>query len=54
MEKSKEDLEKEIKELKEQLKEAREIELEAVARYRKVADELLMYYTNFGKENKKK
>lgn len=54
MEKTKQDLEEEIKELKEQLKLAKQVEMEAVSRYRKVADELLMYYTNFGKEKKKK
>ena len=53
MEKTKQDLEEEIKELKEQLKQMKQIEEEAVARYKKVADELLMYYAHFGKEKKK-
>lgn len=53
-----EKLEKEVKELKAELKFAKMVEMEAVHRYRKVADELLIYYLNYGilkkKEKKKK
>lgn len=52
-----EKLEKEVKELKEELKFAKMVEMEAVHRYRKVADELLIYYLNYGilkKKEKKK
>ena len=54
MEKTREELEEEIKELKRQLNFAKMVEMEAVSRYRKVADELLMYYIHYGKEKKKK
>ena len=52
-----EKLEKEVKELKSDLKFAKMVEMEAVHRYRKVADELLIYYLNYGilkKKEKKK
>lgn len=52
-----EKLEKEVKELKEELKFAKTVEMEAVHKYRKVADELLIYYLNYGilkKKEKKK
>lgn len=53
-----EKLKKEVRELKEELKFAKIVEMEAVHRYRKVADELLIYYLNYGilkkKEKKKK
>lgn len=49
---------KEIKELKEELNFVKEVEMEAVRRYGKVADELLVYYVEYGridfKERKKK
>lgn len=58
MEKTKEDLEKEIKELKAELNFAKMIEMEAVHRYEKVVNELLTYYDRYGKlgvkEKKKK
>lgn len=40
---------KEIKELKEELNFKKEVEIEAVRRYGRVADELLMYYIHYGK-----
>lgn len=52
--KTRQELEIENRELKAELKEVKKREMEAVARYKRVADELLMYYTNFGKEKKKK
>ena len=42
-------LKKEKRELEEELNFRKEIELEAVRRYTKVADELLMYYIHYGK-----
>lgn len=58
MEKTKEELEKEIKELKSRLKNTIEIKNEAVVRYEKVVNELLIYYDRYGKlgvkEKKKK
>ena len=49
---------KEIRDLNHELKEAKKIELEAVRRYERVADELLLYYIKYGKldikERKKK
>ena len=58
MEKTKEELEEEIKELKSRLKSAIEIKNEAVVRYKKVVNELLTYYDRYGKlgvkEKKKK
>ena len=51
-------LKKEVRELRTELKFRKEIELEAVRRYGKVADELLVYYIEYGiidfKERKKK
>lgn len=51
-------LKKEVRELRAELKFRKEIELEAVRRYGKVADELLVYYIEYGiidfKERKKK
>lgn len=49
MEKTKEELEEEIKELKSRLKLAVEIKNEAVTRYEKVVNELLTYYDRYGK-----
>jgi capsule polysaccharide export protein KpsE/RkpR len=50
-------LKKEKRELARELKFAKEIEMEAVRRYTKVADELLIYYIKYGiidiKERKK-
>lgn len=58
MEKTKEELEEEIKELKSRLKFTIEIKNEAVVRYEKVVNELLIYYDRYGKlgvkEKKKK
>jgi hypothetical protein len=50
---------KEIRELKEELNFKKEVEMEAVKRYGKVADELLVYYIEYGRidfkeRNKKK
>lgn len=49
-------LKKEKRELSSELDYRKEIELEAVRRYTKVADELLLYYIKYGKleERKKK
>ena len=52
-------LKKENRELKIELNFAKEIEMEAVKRYGKVADELLVYYIEYGRidfkeRNKKK
>ena len=52
-------LRKEIRELKEENKFIKEVEMEAVKRYGKVADELLVYYIEYGRidfkeRNKKK
>lgn len=51
MEKTKEELEKEIKELKSRLKGTIIIKNEAVVRYEKVVNELLTYYDRYGKLN---
>lgn len=53
MEKTKKELEEEIKELKSRLKLAIEIKNEAVIRYEKVVNELLIYYDRYGKINTK-
>ena len=52
-------LKKEVRELKEELNFKTEVEMEAVKRYGKVADELLVYYIEYGRidfkeRNKKK
>ena len=52
-------LKKENRELKEELNFVKEVEMEAVKRYGKVADELLVYYIEYGRidfkeRNKKK
>lgn len=47
-----ETLEKENRELVKELKLRKEIELEAVKRYRKVADEWLIYFVNYGSVEK--
>ena len=46
-------LKNEKRELVEELRLTKIIEFEAVKRYRKVADELLLYYIQFGIINKK-
>lgn len=42
-------LRKEKRELKEELNFRKQVEIEAVKRYGKVADELLLYYIHYGK-----
>ena len=42
-------LKKEKRELKAELNRVRAIEIEAVKRYGRVADELLLYYAHYGK-----
>lgn len=48
------ELKKEKRELKAELNFRKEIEKEAVRRYTKVADELLIYYIHYGKIKERK